>query len=333
MDYTFYWFLSIYDYYMYSGDKDFVTQLYPRMQSMMDYVLGRTNANGMVEGMTGDWVFVDWADGYLDKKGELSFEQVLFCKSLETMALCAGLAGNTADKTKYEKLASALRSKMEPAFWNEQKQAMVHNRVQGKQSESVTRYANMFSVFFNYLNADKQQTIKHTVLQNDSILKITTPYMRFYELEALCALGEQESVMKEMKAYWGGMLKEGATSFWEKYNPEETGTRHLAMYGRPYGKSLCHAWGASPIYLLGKYYLGVKPTKPGYEEYSVTPCLGGLKWMEGTVPTPYGNIHIYMDKKEIRIKSDGGKGVLNIPTRKGMKAMTIEPGEEQVFKY
>ena len=24
------------------------TQLYPRMQSMMDYVLGRTNANGMV---------------------------------------------------------------------------------------------------------------------------------------------------------------------------------------------------------------------------------------------------------------------------------------------
>ena len=193
--------------------------------------------------------------------------------------------------------------------------------------------ANMFSVFFNYLNADKQQTIKHSVLQNDSILKITTPYMRFYELEALCALGEQESVMKEMKAYWGGMLKEGATSFWEKYNPEETGTRHLAMYGRPYGKSLCHAWGASPIYLLGKYYLGVKPTKPGYEEYSVTPCLGGLKWMEGTVPTPYGNIHIYMDKKEIRIKSDGGKGVLNIPTRKGMKAMTIEPGEEQVFKY
>ena len=60
---------------------------------------------------------------------------------------------------------------------------------------------------------------------------------------------------------------------------------------------------------------------------------GGLKWMEGTVPTPYGNIHIYMDKKVIRIKSDGGKGILNIPTRKGMKAMTIETRKEQVFKY
>ena len=49
MDYTFYWFLSVYDYYMYSGDRHFVNQLYPRMQTMMDYVLGRTNKNGMVE--------------------------------------------------------------------------------------------------------------------------------------------------------------------------------------------------------------------------------------------------------------------------------------------
>ena len=211
----------------------------------------------MVEGMSGDWVFVDWADGYLDKKGELSFEQVLFCRSLETMAFCAGLVGDRTNQQKYEKLATTLKAKLETTFWNASKQALVHNSINGVQSDAVTRYANMFSVFFNYLTPEKQQAIKHSVLLNGSILKITTPYMRFYELEALCALGEQETVMQEMKAYWGGMLKEGATSFWEKYNPEESGTQHLSMYGRPYGKSLCHAWGASPIYLLGKYYLGV----------------------------------------------------------------------------
>src|SRR5690242_6959824 len=37
MDYTFYWFLSIYDYYLYSGDTDFIRQIYPRMQTMMDF--------------------------------------------------------------------------------------------------------------------------------------------------------------------------------------------------------------------------------------------------------------------------------------------------------
>ena len=310
MDYTFYWFLSIYDYYMYTGDSRFIAQIYPRMQSMMDYVLGRTNANGMVEGLTGDWVFVDWADGYMDKKGELSYEQVLFTKSLETMALCSKLAGNTADQTKYEKLASDLRAKLIPAFWNETKKALVHNRLNGMQQEQVTRYANMFASFYNYLSPEQQQQIKTSVLLNDSILKISTPYMRYYELEALCAMGEHKQVMKEMKAYWGGMIREGATSFWEKYVPTDKGTQHLAMYGRPYGKSLCHAWGASPIYLLGKYYLGIQPVKAGYSEFSVTPNLGGLQWMEGTVPTPNGEIKLYMDTKSIKVTATEGKGYL-----------------------
>ncbi|MDD4968836.1 MAG: alpha-rhamnosidase [Paludibacter sp.] len=312
MDYTFYWFLSIYDYYQFTGDKHFIEQVYPRMQTMMDYVLSRTNKNGMVEGLTGDWVFVDWADGYMDKHGELSYEQILFCKSLETMSLCAKLVKNNPDISKYDGLSMNLRSKLEPAFWNETKKALVHNRIDGYQKDAVTRYANMFAIFFNYLSPEKQQIIKKSVLMNDSIMKITTPYMRFYELEALCALGEQTAVMKEMKDYWGGMLREGATTFWEKYNPTDKGAQHLAMYGRPYGKSLCHAWGASPIYLLGKYYLGIQPAKAGYSEYSITPSLGGLTWMEGTVPTPNGSVHLFMNAKSIKVKASQGKGTLTI---------------------
>lgn len=163
MDYTFYWFLSVYDYYMYTGDEKFVKQLYPRMKSLMEYVLGRTDSDGMVQGMTGDWVFVDWADGYLDKKGQLAFEQVLFCKSLETMVLCARLAGEMQDARGYEKLASSLRKKLEPAFWSEDAKALVHNRIGGNQSTSVTRYANMFAVFYDYLSEEKQQLIKQSV--------------------------------------------------------------------------------------------------------------------------------------------------------------------------
>lgn len=347
MDYSFYWFLSIYDYYMYTGDRHFIEQVYPRMQTLMDYVLGRTDKNGMVEGLTGDWVFVDWADGYMDKHGELSYEQVLFCKSLETMALCAKLANNDADKAKYDELATSLRSKLVPDFWSDTKQALVHNRIDGKQQPQVTRYSNMFAVFFNYLSPEKQQIIKKSVLMNDSVMKISTPYMRFYELEALCAMGEQKQVMKEMKDYWGGMIREGASTFWEKYNPTDKGAQHLAMYGRPYGKSLCHAWGASPIYLLGKYYLGIQPVKAGYSEFVIAPNLGGLKWMEGTVPTPNGEIFLSCTPKLIVVKSDTGTGVLKfnstvIPVCKtttikskgnNKYEMLLEKGVEYFVKY
>ncbi|HEU4903646.1 MAG TPA: alpha-rhamnosidase [Flavisolibacter sp.] len=315
MDYTFYWFLGISDYYLYTGDKTFIQQFYPRMQSMMDYVLGRRNKDGLLEGLPGDWIFIDWADG-LSKKGEVSFEQLLFARSLETMALCAEIAGDAEGKQAYAKLAEDLKQKLFSLYWNPAKHALVHSRVDGKQTETVTRYANMFGIFFNYFSEQQKQDVRQHVLLNDAVQKITTPYMRFYELEALCAMGGQEYVLQQMKDYWGGMLKLGATSFWEEYNPAKKGAEHYAMYGREFGKSLCHAWGASPIYLLGKYYLGVKPTSPGYAMYAIEPKLGGLKWIQGTVPTPAGNIELSCSEKMIRVKGAAGLGTLVLQSKR-----------------
>ena len=136
--------------------------------------------------------------------------------------------------------------------------------------------------------------------------------MRFYELEALCQTGHYNYVLKEIKDYWGGMLRQGATTFWEKYNPTDQGVEHYAMYGRPYGKSLCHSWGASPIYLLGKYFLGVSPAINGYQTYTVRPVLAGLKWMKGDIPTPFGKIHVEMDTHHVSVYSDGGTGTLYV---------------------
>ena len=75
--------------------------------------------------------------------------------------------------------------------------------------------------------------------------------MRFYELEALCAMGEQTYVLKEMKDYWGGMLKLGATSFWEEYNPTKKGAEHFAMYGRKFGKEPLSCMGCQSNLFVG----------------------------------------------------------------------------------
>ena len=326
MDYTFYWFKSILDYYEYTGDKDFVREMWPRMVTLMDYVLSRTNADGMAEGQPDDWIFVDWVDFPMHKRGTLCFEQILFCKALETMAACAdvlctvccnSVATNDVERTvyalshkKYCILAENLRQKIQQTFWNPEQQAYLHALEDGVMNPQVTKFPNMFAILYGLSDEEEHQDIMQRVMLNPAIPPITTPYMRFYELETLCLMGHQTQVLREMRDYWGGMLREGATTFWEKYNPEETGTQHLAMYGRPYGKSLCHAWGASPLYLLGKYFLGVRPTKPGYEEYVVEPHLGDLEWMQGDVPTPFGLIHVEMDRHQIKIRATGGRGTL-----------------------
>lgn len=323
MDYTFYWFKSIYDYYLYTADIAFVREMWPRMVTLMDYVEGRLNEDGMAEGQADDWIFVDWVDFPMHKRGTLCFEQILLMKAMETMAVCSKLLNI---KTDYRVKSESLRNKIKQTFWSYEQKAYYHAIEDGKINKQITKFSNMFAILYGLAYEEERHEIMQSVMLNPVIDPITTPYMRFYELETLCIDGLQEQVLQEMKAYWGGMLRESATSFWEKYNPEEKGTQHLAMYGRPYGKSLCHAWGASPIYLIGKYFLGVRPTKPGYEEYEVHPALGGLKWMEGDVPTPFGKIHVKMNTHEISVQSDGGHGTLiigdqqiSIPANKEIK--------------
>ncbi len=344
MDYTFYWFKSILDYYQYTGDVAFVHEMWPRMVSLMEYVLDRVNEDQLAEGQEDDWIFVDWVDFPMHKRGSLCFEQILFYKALETMATCARLLAkepkvdyNEGPEHRdyqvkadfYEMMAEDLRKKIDEYFWNDDAKAYLHALEDGQLNTQITKFPNMFAILYGLTDAQQQQDIMQSVMLNKQIDPITTPYMRFYELETLCMAGLQQEVLQEIRAYWGGMLKEGATTFWEKYVPTEKGAEHLAMYGRPYGKSLCHAWGASPVYLLGKYFLGVQPTKPGYQEYEVRPALGDLEWMEGAVPTPFGLVHVRMDEHQVKVKGCQSEGWLIVSDQK----VHIAPGEEVVITY
>ena len=321
MDYTFYWFKSILDYYQYTGDLTFISEMYPKMCTLMDYVLERTNSDGLVEGKADDWIFVDWVDFPMHKRGVLAFEQILFYKALMTMHTCATLLHQTDP---YQQLAENVIGKTRQLLWNDDRQAWEHAIEEGEINHQITKFPNMFAILYDIVDDATKRNIVDSVMENNKVDPITTPYMRFYELEALCMMGRQTQVLQEIRNYWGGMLREGATSFWEKYIPSEQGTEHLAMYGRPYGKSLCHAWGASPVYLLGRYFLGIQPTQPGYATWEARPNLADLEWMEGRVPTPNGIIHIRMERHYVCIRSDEGRGRLYL----GNRCFDIEPNTD-----
>jgi alpha-L-rhamnosidase len=55
-----------------------------------------------------------------------------------------------------------------------------------------------------------------------------------------------------MKTYWGGMIQDGADTFWELYNPQN---KEFSPYGSHLINSYCHAWSCTPTYLKRKYNL------------------------------------------------------------------------------
>lgn len=309
VDYSFYWLIAIRDFDLYAGDVAFLRRVYPRMKSLLDFIRSRLDENGRPAWRPGrtpygdDWVFIDWAKEDLHgKEGVCSVEMVLYARALEATAYVAERVGAKADADGFLRQSRRVRDDMMRTFWDEEKGALLHLlRFDGTLSGQLTSYPNLFALAYGYLNGDRAHRAFEGVILNDSITSFQTPYMRFYEMDLLCVNGRHAQVLDSIKSYWGGMLKQGATSFWEVYNPNESGSEHFAMYGRSFARSLCHAWGASPVYLLGKHFLGVRPTASGYSSYVVEPHLGSLEWMDGAVPTPRGTVKVSVRKDRVEV--------------------------------
>ena len=301
-DYSALLIIGTWEYYFTTGDIDFIKFIYPRAKALYDFIVSRLDENGLVVGRPGDWIFIDWSD--IDKSGPLAAEQILLWQAHNAMAWLTEALGG--DAKPYTERADRLKTVINEKFWDEEKHAYIDTYTSGRRN--VTRHAAIFAILYDFVDRKTADDFVKNILENDSVTKITTPYFELYELMAFCKLGHIGYAQSMIDSYWGGMLKLGATTIWEQYDPTESGVAHYGMYGSKFGKSLCHAWGSGPIYLLGRYCLGVRPTSVGAKTFAVEPNPGLYRELHGRVPV--GNAYVDVDledgKLSVKTPLDGG---------------------------
>lgn len=317
-DYSLLWVLGVWEYWQNYGDSAFIRFIYPRAVSLMDFCAGREDENGFIVKKYGDWVFIDWAD--LDKTGAVCAEQMLYIAANRAMAKLSAVLGE--DGERYAQKAQTLLSDVNRFYWRDDKGAFIDSFESGR--EKVTRHANVFAVLYDIATERQTKAITQNVLKNDAVDKITTPYFEGYELDAMGKLGDLDYIYTMLTTYWKGMLDLGATTVWEAFDPALSGAQHYAMYGDKYQKSLCHAWGASPIYLLGRYFLGVVGTSAGYATFAVRPNLGRFAFLDGTVPVNGGTVSVYLSADTLRVCATVPGGTLIWRN----KTYALEPNRE-----
>ena len=111
-----------------------------------------------------------------------------------------------------------------------------------------------------------------------------TPFMTAFRLRALLAAGDAPAVLDEVRSTWGAMLDRGPGTFWEESSIDD---EPFAMYGRAFGRSLCHAWASGPAAILPEAVLGLRPLDDGWSRFEVRPDLGDLEWAAAVVPAPW----------------------------------------------
>ena len=304
MDYTFYWMIGLYEYYETYGDMDLLRRIFPQAKRIMDFCRGRVDADGFMRGRERDWVFIDWAP--MDRTGALCGEQVLFARALESYGKICALLGEDAGGADAQ--ARALQEAVLKAFWDEEKGAFVDSYESGKRF--VSRHSNILACLFLPMDEAKKASLYEHAILNDDVPQITTPYFKFYENLVHCGMGSGAGLEESIRGYYGAMLKLGATTLYEQFDPTQSGAEHYAMYGHPFEKSLCHAWSCSPIYLLGRYRAGVRRTGVAWETFEVAPQLGDLKMFDCTVPLPKGEVRVRLDENGATVCATAPGGTL-----------------------
>lgn len=146
----------------------------------------------------------------------------------------------------------------------------------------------------------------------DRIQRVSySPFNQYFVLNAMARMNRYAEALNTIDDCWGGQLRYGATTFFEVFRPSWNLCKR-AQNDAPVNNqcgytSFTHPWSSGVLKWLTEEVLGVRPTRPGFAEFSVRPHLtNGLTRVKGDVPTPRGTVSFEIDTRE-------GKARLTVP--------------------
>ena len=242
LDYSMFFGATLLDYYKASGDMETLRDLSKCAYRQMEIMKEHFDEKNLLVNGEGFWAFIDWTEG-LDKQAAMQGVYIFCAKKVQEIAEILG------DKEKAAELCAETEKKTEAArkYLLDMESGLF---VSG--SEKQINYASqVWMVLAGVVSAEEGAQILDKVTDMKPEKGMVSPYMNHHYVEALLLCGKKDQAMEYMKYYWGGMIKNGADTFWELYNPENPAE---SPYGSSIVNSYCHAWSCTPTYLLREYF-------------------------------------------------------------------------------
>lgn len=240
-DYSLFFISTLYDYMEHHPEESLLRDMYPVCKAQMDISLSYVDAKGQLV-LSDDYpVFIDWSDQF--DKTTAGQGVLIYC--LRRFLELAEQAGDTK--------VSGYRNALVMMESYARDHLLDRNRMLF--ASGPDREYNLASQVWMVLSGALTEEEQHAVMSHaaDELLPgadLVTPYMCHHIAEALFEAGLSDEAVKLIKDYWGGMIRLGADTYWEVFDPREP---DYSPYGSPVVSSYCHAWGCTPIYLLRKY--------------------------------------------------------------------------------
>jgi len=288
--YSAWWINVLTQYYLHTGSREYLQSVHERLVQLLNYMDTDVDEKNLFADTTHTWDFVDWSPDLNGNTAEARRgTQFEFYLAYRDAAFLLRQLGDTTNADHFEQRATLL------------KEASQKYLLDSSNNTFGSRWQiNAAAVFTGVADPSQYAPIWNNVLSSVANTKYTalvmTPYYNYYIISAMAQTGHRPEALAWIRQYWGGMIAEGATSFWEAYYPSwPKNNFHASLQaddGTGYFVSLAHGWSAGPTPWLMEQILGIQPTEGGFAKVTIRPDLAGLAWAKGAEPTPHGLLKV-----------------------------------------
>jgi len=300
--YTAWYIVAAYEYYLHSGDRDFLVKLMPVLRRAAAFLESHISpARGLYLTRPGD---LNWHPPVDLAAGEDAHTNAAVHRALLNLAQLERWVGDGAGPAEtYEKTAAGLRDAMLAHLWDSAAGAFKGNSFNSNNNHPQD--AQVESVLAGVVSGEQaRQALAHISnrldtkygpqigeFDNDRFMsRYISPYISSWELLARFSVGDGAGALSLMRRLFGHMVStDPASTMWEAVDPSGEPSGRIPGIGGN-AASLSHVWSTGPVPALNKYVLGIRPAAPGYATWQISPQLVDLRWAQGQVPTPAGPI-------------------------------------------
>ncbi|HEX8547066.1 MAG TPA: hypothetical protein VF691_08910 [Cytophagaceae bacterium] len=240
IDYCLLYNTSLLDYYEQSHDLETLEDLWELAKKQVEIVAPHVDEKGLIVLAPTWWSFVDW-NASLDKQVSM---QGLVISTFESTLKIAKLLKKEHELPKLEGLITKMRKGAKENYLDSQVKLFVSGK-----DHQVSVASQVWMILGGVVTPNEGRLLLKKINSTSSI-KPVSPYMYHYYVEALIKCKMYSEARDFIAKYWGGMIKKGADTFWEVYDPEN---EFLSPYNSFLLNSYCHAWSCTPVYFLKKY--------------------------------------------------------------------------------
>ncbi len=240
-DYALFFVSTLHDYYEATGDRETLEELFPTAERQLELALRELDSRGIVTDRETWWCFLDWGEGLNKQAGA----QAILIYTLKQGAAMAEWLGDGEKAAGYGSTAGRLSQAALDVLWDGEQGFFTSGA-----RRQVSWASQVWFALAKVLAPEENARLLERLLARNPGIPLVTPYACHYLIEALMENGLTGQAVSAMKGYWGGMLREGADTFWELYDP---GDPFASPYGCRAINSFCHAWSSTPAYFIRKY--------------------------------------------------------------------------------